>query len=77
MWDFSTEPEYQRKLDWAREFVKTEVRDLEVLGVDRDTVLRLEEPLKQRVKDAGLWAAHLPPELGGAGLGQLKLALLH
>jgi acyl-CoA dehydrogenase len=77
MWDFSTEPEYQAKLDWAREFVKTEVRDLEVLGVDRDTVLRLEEPLKQKVKDAGLWAAHLPPELGGGGLGQVKLALLH
>ena len=77
MWEFSTEPEYQEKLDWAREFVKTEVRDLEVLGVDRDTVLRLEEPLRQKVKDAGLWAAHLPPELGGGGLGQVKLALLH
>jgi acyl-CoA dehydrogenase len=77
MWDFSTEPEYQEKLDWAREFVKTEVRDLEVLGVDRDTLLRLEDPLKQKVKDAGLWAAHLPPDLGGGGLGQVKLALLH
>jgi acyl-CoA dehydrogenase len=77
MWEFSTEPEYQEKLDWAREFVTTEVRDLEVLGVDRDTLLRLEEPLKQKVKDAGLWAAHLPPELGGKGLGQVKLALLH
>lgn len=77
MWDFSTEPEYQEKLDWAREFVTTEVRDLEVLGVDRDTLLRLEEPLKRKVKDAGLWAAHLPPELGGGGMGQVKLALLH
>ena len=77
MWDFSTEPEYQKKLDWALDFVKTEVRDLEVLGVDRDTVLRLEEPLKQKVKDAGLWAAHLPRELGGGGMGQVKLALLH
>src|SRR5262249_57247593 len=67
----------QEKLDWAREFVKTEVRDLEVLGVDRDGVLRLEEPLKQQVKDAGLWAAHLPPELGGGGMGQVRLALLH
>lgn len=77
MWDFSTEPEYQEKLDWAGEFVRTEVRDLEVLGVDRDTLLRLQEPLRQKVKDAGLWAAHLPPELGGGGLGQVKLALLH
>jgi acyl-CoA dehydrogenase len=77
MWDFSTEPEYQEKLDWALDFVMTEVRDLEVVGVDRETLLRLEEPLKQKVKDAGLWAAHLPPDLGGRGLGQVKLALLH
>ncbi len=77
MWDFSTDPEYQEKLDWARAFVKTEVRDLEVLGVDRDTLLQLEEPLQREVKDAGLWAAHLPPELGGGGMGQVKLALLH
>src|SRR5271165_2135597 len=77
MWEFATDPGYQEKLDWAREFVKTEVRDLEVLGADRDTVLRLEEPLKRKVKDAGLWAAHLPPELGGGGMGQVKLALLH
>ena len=77
MWDFSTEPEYQERLDWARAFVIEEVRPLEALGVDRDTLTRLEEPLKQRVKDAGLWAAHLPPELGGGGMGQVKLALLH
>jgi acyl-CoA dehydrogenase len=77
MWDFSTEPDYQEKLDWAREFVTRQVRDLEVLGVDREALLRLEEPLKQQVKDAGLWAAHLPPELGGGGMGQVRLALLH
>ena len=23
-WDFSTDPEYQRKLDWARDFVRTQ-----------------------------------------------------
>jgi acyl-CoA dehydrogenase len=77
MWDFSTDPEYQERLDWARAFVKEEVRPLEVLGVDRATLTRLQEPLKQQVKDAGLWAAHLPPELGGMGMGQVKLALLH
>jgi acyl-CoA dehydrogenase len=77
MWDFSTEPEYQQQLDWARHFVETEVRPLEVLGVDRATLTKLQEPLKGAVKDAGLWAAHLPVELGGGGLGQVKLALLH
>ncbi len=34
-------------------------------------------PLQQQVKDQGLWAAHLTPELGGQGFGQVKLALLN
>jgi len=34
-------------------------------------------PLKQQVKDRGLWACHLDPELGGQGYGQVKLALMH
>jgi len=29
------------------------------------------------VKEQGLWAAHLPPELGGGGFGQVKLGLMH
>jgi acyl-CoA dehydrogenase len=29
------------------------------------------------VKRRGLWAAHLGPELGGPGFGQVKLALMH
>jgi acyl-CoA dehydrogenase len=29
------------------------------------------------VKAQGLWAAHLPPELGGGGFGQVKLGLMH
>ena len=34
-------------------------------------------PLQERVKERGLWAAHLPPELGGQGYGQVKLGLMH
>jgi acyl-CoA dehydrogenase len=33
--------------------------------------------LKQQVRDRGLWACHLGPELGGQGYGQVKLALLN
>ncbi|MFT4287953.1 MAG: hypothetical protein QM595_09965, partial [Nocardioides sp.] len=29
------------------------------------------------VKQRGLWACHLGPELGGKGYGQLKLALMN
>ncbi|WP_280340295.1 acyl-CoA dehydrogenase family protein [Nocardia neocaledoniensis] len=81
-WDFETDPEYQRKLDWVAEFVRTEVEPLDLLypnPYDRtDPEIRaLMRPLQQRVKEQGLWACHLGPELGGPGYGQLKLALLN
>ena len=38
---------------------------------------RITAPLKEQVKEQGLWAAHLPPELGGGGFGQVKLGLMH
>lgn len=31
-WDFSTDPEFQRKLDWARDFVRTQ-KDRLLAGV--------------------------------------------
>ena len=34
-------------------------------------------PLQEKVKERGLWACHLGPELGGPGYGQVKLALLN
>ncbi len=30
-WDFETDPEYQQKLDWADEFVRTEVEPLDLV----------------------------------------------
>ena len=30
-WDFETEPEFQRKLDWVNEFVREEVEPLDLL----------------------------------------------
>jgi acyl-CoA dehydrogenase len=39
--------------------------------------LEIARPLQQQVRDRGLWACHLGPELGGAGYGQVKLALLN
>jgi acyl-CoA dehydrogenase len=76
-WDFSTDPEFEEKLEWIRKFVHDQVRPLEVIQADRHTIDKLMVPLQRQVKDAGLWAAHLPPELGGGGFGQLKLALIH
>ena len=34
-------------------------------------------PLQEEVKERGLWATHLPPELGGQGMGQVRLGLMH
>jgi acyl-CoA dehydrogenase len=76
-WDFETEPEYEAKLAWARAFMDEEVLPLETLDLEYDDLLRAIRPLQDEVKGEGLWAAHLPPELGGMGFGQVRLGLLH
>jgi acyl-CoA dehydrogenase len=82
-WDFKTDPEFQEKLDWMETFVRDEIFPLEVLGdvwrtpEGRAALAKITDPLKQKVKDQGLWAAHLPPDMGGLGFGQVKLGLMH
>jgi acyl-CoA dehydrogenase len=76
-WDFSTEPEFAEQLDWMAGFVREQVMPLETLELDAPTLDRLMAPLQQQVKQRGLWATHLPPELGGQGFGQVKLGLMH
>jgi acyl-CoA dehydrogenase len=78
-WDFSTDPEFQEKLDWMREFVRERIWPLETL-IDElgfDGLKRAISPLAEEVRERGLWAAHLDPELGGQGFGQVKLGLMH
>jgi acyl-CoA dehydrogenase len=77
MWDFSTEPEFQAHLDWMRAFVREEIWPLETLDLEYDQLMRAFAPLQARVRERGLWAAHLDPELGGQGFGQVKLGLMH
>jgi len=76
-WDFSTEPEFDEKLEWMRTFVREEIYPLETIDLDEATFRRLTDPLKEEVKKQELWAAHLDPELGGQGFGQVKLGLMH
>ena len=76
-WDFSTEPEFEEKLEWMRGFVREEVFPLETLDLTYDQVRVVIRPLQERVKAEGLWAAHLPPALGGMGFGQVRLGLMH
>jgi acyl-CoA dehydrogenase len=81
-WDFETEPEFQKELDWIDKFVREEVEPLdhvldspyEVRDPKRNKLVR---PLQAEVRKRKLWACHLEPELGGQGYGQVKLALMN
>ncbi|MDQ2638816.1 MAG: acyl-CoA dehydrogenase family protein, partial [Actinomycetota bacterium] len=81
-WDFSTEPEFQEKLDWVKRFCEEKVEPLDhvfphaVRSPDPAVKAYVRE-LQQEVKDQGLWAIFLDRELGGPGYGQLKLGLLN
>lgn len=85
MWDFSTEPDFQEKLAWMKQFIHEEVDALDALFPSVAVVYdpshqpsrRILKPLQDKVKAQGLWACHLGPELGGKGYGQLKLALMN
>ncbi len=76
-WDFSTEPEFEEKLAWMRGFVVAEIFPLETLSLSHDAMVEALRPLQEEVKRQGLWASHLPVELGGGGFGQLRLGLMH
>ena len=74
-WDFSTKPEFQEQLDWVEEFCRTEIEPLDLVfpgaAWSRNPKAKaLADPLKQQVKDHGLWALFLDEELGGPGYGQ-------
>jgi acyl-CoA dehydrogenase len=82
VWEFKTDPEFQREIDWISAFVTAEVEPLDhVLGsqwnIHDPKFTALVRPLQAQVKARGLWACHLSPELGGKGYGQLKLALMN
>src|SRR5438105_5121396 len=81
-WDFSTEPEWQEKLDWVEQFCKEKIEPLDYVFPyavrSPDPVVKAYvRELQQEVKDQGLWAIFLDRELGGPGYGQLRLALLN
>ncbi|MEZ5166470.1 MAG: acyl-CoA dehydrogenase family protein [Acidimicrobiales bacterium] len=83
--DFEVEPEFQEKLDWIDQFVKTEVEPLdlyfrgEVSPFDKgnEVAQGLVRPLQRQVQEQELWACHIGPELGGRGYGQVKLAMMN
>jgi acyl-CoA dehydrogenase len=81
-WDFETDPTFKVQLDWIDEIVRAEIEPLDHIVADgfdlRDPIrARVIPPLQDLVRARGLWACHLPPELGGQGYGQVQLALMN
>jgi len=78
-WDFSTDPVFEEQLEWMRAFVRQEIWPIEAIQHDIGQVEleRIYAPLQRQVKERRLWAAHLPPELGGQGFGQVQLGLMN
>jgi acyl-CoA dehydrogenase len=81
-WNFATDPEFQIELDWVERFVTEQIEPLDEIvahafDMSDPVRQRLIPPLQRQVRDRGLWACHLGPDLGGRGFGQVKLALLN
>ena len=81
-WDFETDADFQRDLDWMDAFVRDELEPLDFVVRNpydlKDPIRReLIPPLQKKVQQRGLWACHLGPDLGGPGYGQVKLGLMN
>ncbi|EKN71671.1 acyl-CoA dehydrogenase domain-containing protein [Neobacillus bataviensis LMG 21833] len=77
MFDFAESEEQKRMLAEATEIMEKYVYPNEKYmvphrGLPGDVL----KPLQQMVKEKGLWAAHLPKEIGGMGKGFVSLGLL-
>ena len=52
-------------------------RGADASAEDRERARELRRKVQDKVKEAGLWAPHLPPEYGGAGLSFLEHAYMN
>lgn len=84
-WDFETDADFQAQLDWMDAFVREEIEPIGLVwskstdpfDVHNTATCALVRPLQAQVRQRGLWACHLTPQLGGQGYGQVKLALMN
>ena len=82
-WDFSTDPEFQKKLDWAYQFVREEVEDLDLRYPEMHytptsgELKAVTDPLKQKVRDTACGPPTSAPSSAATGYGQVSLALLN
>lgn len=83
-WSFETDTDFQQSLDWIDEFTRTEIEPLDLVFREpgdpwdpNSPAAQAMAPLREIVKQKGLWACHLEPELGGQGYGQVALGLMN
>jgi acyl-CoA dehydrogenase len=77
VFDFSENEEQKRMMDSAQNIMERYVFPNETYMVPhRGLSNEILKPLQQIVKDHGLWAGHLPKEVGGMGMGFVSLGLL-
>ena len=72
-WDFSTDPQFEEQLVWMRELrARGDLPPRDAATSPTTSSSRSSSPSRTRCKARGLWAAHLPAELGGMGFGQVQ-----
>ncbi|MBX6394693.1 MAG: acyl-CoA dehydrogenase family protein [Alicyclobacillaceae bacterium] len=78
MFDFAPTPEQQDVIDRTNELMERYIYPAEP-EFDEETGFPEEKmrELQRKVKEAGLWAPHLPKEAGGLGMGYVTLALMN
>lgn len=74
--DFSESPKVKEIRGLVREFMQKDVYPLEPLlrGMGFVAMLPTLKEVRERAKQTGLWAAHVPEEYGGAGLKLTEFA---
>jgi acyl-CoA dehydrogenase len=82
---FDIDPAFAKQLEWIRSFVNEEVEPLDLAFGGEEVIYdkthpahdAFIRPLQDRVRAEGLWSAHLTPEFGGQGYGQVSLAYMN
>jgi alkylation response protein AidB-like acyl-CoA dehydrogenase len=87
MIDFSPTPEQEQLRRVTTQIMERHVYPAEAHMADRPGVTRdvffpgvpddVLRPIQERVKSLGLWAPHMPVEVGGMGIGVVGLALMN
>jgi alkylation response protein AidB-like acyl-CoA dehydrogenase len=78
MIDFSLSPEIEQIRTLITNFMEKYVYPAErEIGEDGFLPAPLRKSLQARVKELGLWAPHMPEEVGGMGIGVVGLALVN